>query len=298
MIDLILENLEKQWDWDVLSNNVAVDSIVNYPHLSWNWKLLSNRIPLNTILEHKIWNWDWTIISLRTELSRAIKYPELYWNWDLLRGNINVKQCEKIQFLDSTYLSSRVSDSISNIIKSDIKWDMTELSKNKHLDKREMLKHSDLDWDWMVLSKNTKPELIIQFSHLPWVDPELPFNYNAKKYLESGIRWKKFISPMLIISDIQLMKKYHNMNWDWNHLSKADKKLYAEDPIIMWKFKSYKHHNLFYIEENLDKPWDFHELSRRHDIIPLVKKYTKFPGTETKIPWDWEYLGSHAKFYN
>ena len=56
LIYLVLETLEKPWDWNRLSANPNIDQedVLNFPDLPWNWRFFSMNpnLRFEFVLEH------------------------------------------------------------------------------------------------------------------------------------------------------------------------------------------------------------------------------------------------------
>jgi len=101
-LDLEIVDLNKPWDWDLISYNVTIDIIKKNPEMPWDYVSLSRNKNLTAefVLENLDKNWDWNLISYnrfnsdelvnirRFRENRAAKIIQRVWiRWDCNPNN-------------------------------------------------------------------------------------------------------------------------------------------------------------------------------------------------------------------
>jgi hypothetical protein len=89
LIDQVLTNRDKAWDWKELSASldITLEDVDNHPELPWNWgsKGLSKNqnMTIDFVLKHSNKKWDWDELALNPNMSPEDKdkHPELQWSW-------------------------------------------------------------------------------------------------------------------------------------------------------------------------------------------------------------------------
>ncbi len=162
-IDIVLNDLYKEWDWNSLTYLFPIEDIINHPDLPFNYYLIDVDQEfidkhINFIFETNNKNWNWFKIStLKFNIqylyyfSKHFKYEEM---WKNLTNNFSYQEiCETFDFFY---------------------WDINEFSKNKNItiefiiqnliDKNDKMRK----WNWEYLTQNMNLEIIIKYSCLPW----------------------------------------------------------------------------------------------------------------------------------
>jgi len=101
-LDFEIVDLNKPWDWDLISYNVTIDIIKKNPEMPWDYVSLSRNKNLTAefVLENLDKNWDWNLISYnrfnsdelvkirRFRENRAAKIIQRVWiRWDCNPNN-------------------------------------------------------------------------------------------------------------------------------------------------------------------------------------------------------------------
>jgi hypothetical protein len=179
-IDMVLKNLDKDWDYDSLSENPTITFemiLQNKDIIQWNWAYVSanNNITLEMVKEH----------------------PELPWDTVNLLENKNIPFSyfeEKMNESFPWYHSVNIS--IEDIVKHhDVSTDWRMLSVHKNITMKDIEDHPELPWDWYILSGN----------------PNLTIEMVLKHYNEMS--WEGISANENITMDI--IEKYINYNWIW-----------------------------------------------------------------------------------
>jgi hypothetical protein len=97
-LDFIDKNLQKPWDWVILTNRTSFSNIVKYMHFPWIWRLVQAKPDFDiSIVSHcPNNNWDWYDLSKHPKLTLQIvaKNSSKPWNVDLLCKNTMDFDCE------------------------------------------------------------------------------------------------------------------------------------------------------------------------------------------------------------
>ena len=144
--EMIMNNLDKNWDFDFLSRNptFTFDVIIKLLH-EWNWTYISMNpnIFINHVLEHPEcpWNFETLIDNVNITIEIILANPQLPWHYRALS------------------MSSKVNMEIVNQNRH-LPWCFASLSANENLRFTDVLDYPNEKWDWSCLSA-TLPDLII-----------------------------------------------------------------------------------------------------------------------------------------
>ncbi len=106
--EFVEKNINKNWDWKVLSTQISFKFIQKYPNLDWDWQEITSRIFCKhdqKFLEDFVKNYfdknlDWNLLSKRNDspwkfegvsakfVTLNIDFP---WNFDILSKNIDLE---------------------------------------------------------------------------------------------------------------------------------------------------------------------------------------------------------------
>ena len=115
-IQIIQENIDRPWDWSIISSNIKITLpfIRDHPNLPWNYVSLSYRtdITIEFVKNNLDKPWKWDILSKNPNITWNIiqENLELPWNWrdvsnKLLSHNYSEKDEEIIQKYKETMVS-------------------------------------------------------------------------------------------------------------------------------------------------------------------------------------------------
>ena len=84
---LILDNPDKNWDWNIISRNpnITIKIILNNPNENWDWNYISQNpnITMKFILDNPNKNWNWFCISYGPNITikNILDNPDKNWDW-------------------------------------------------------------------------------------------------------------------------------------------------------------------------------------------------------------------------
>jgi hypothetical protein len=193
--DLILLTKDKDWDWQVLSENkkakISSDFLLKLKNKNWNWEAISKRTDIElsneTLLSLLDKDWDWGTLSQNVNLDFNPEFIEKTkskpWNWRLVsRHNSFVPNIETLIIckdfnLDWEYLSqhSRLTPTRELLSKFEDKWDWWSITRNEKIDfsDADFLKRFVDSWDWSFICQSGNLTLDYQTltrfkRHLEW----------------------------------------------------------------------------------------------------------------------------------
>ena len=300
-----------KWDWDYLSENLDISDIENYLEEykdRWNWEILLRRLKFEDLetndlldkISSIINNFDdeknkslWSIITSKYDFNQLESKIEVsngntqyHWNYLQLYNDKSFNSLhylkEHTDLISWDYFSE--SDAANKIFKYDnsisfslwirmtqsflkdekYKWNLKRLSHLPDISvKARLFETRTEEWDWEYLSANA---IFLKIHN------EKPSYFISK--FKKFIDFSKFSKRTDAGINEKLIEKYKKYNWDWNAL--------IENPSIKFSFK--------YIDDHIDKPWNWKKLSSRSDLeFDFVKKY---PSKN----WDWSVLSSRDIF--
>jgi hypothetical protein len=204
--------LSKCLDWNLLSSNtnLTIDIIINNLDKQWNWFLLSNNknIKFKDILKHLniINNWNWYELCLKEDLewNDIISNPKLPWDWSAISQNYNLTTFEFI---------------MNN---PDKPWKWLNISKNPNITWDIISSNPELPWDWYGVSQNpniTFNNVRDSYLHITWCWYYLSCNlFNYHPYFQSNKYNKESSKKMHDIIYEELISKacHPDRIFNWN----------------------------------------------------------------------------------
>lgn len=192
---LILSTKDKNWDWQVLSENdkaeISNELIVELKDKNWNWKALSKRTNIEfsneTLLQLLDKDWDWNYLSENINLVFDTEFigktKTKPWNWKAISRHksfaptIELLTLTKDFELDWEHLSqhSSLNPTKELLAKFENKWHWQSITENPQIN------FSDIDfiqrfvdkWDWYFICKSgnlqLNKQILSQFKeYLDW----------------------------------------------------------------------------------------------------------------------------------
>jgi hypothetical protein len=194
-IEFILENRNKNWDWQFISGN---DSI---------------RLSNDVILELEDKDWNWAQLSMRKDISfdneLILKLQHKNWDWDYL------SDITKLVF-NNEFVKSTISKP----------WDWKKVSRNisfvPSLENLDATKDFDLDWEHISQNENLIPtvELLGKFENkLNWLNitknPNIKFDNQLIERFASKWDWNFMCEAGKLQLSTQVLAKFKDfLNWD------------------------------------------------------------------------------------
>jgi len=82
-IETIMNNLNKPWNWKVLSYDIPIDDVIKHPDLPWNWNTITRRADIEIIMQNPHCNWSWFVVHYMEDFNprMVIRYPDKGWHW-------------------------------------------------------------------------------------------------------------------------------------------------------------------------------------------------------------------------
>jgi hypothetical protein len=263
-LELLLNNLDLNWNWDKISARdfVTFDVVKKYSDLKWNF---------NVLLSNK--NFTWAIIN-------SNEFRSLFEKYFIKKLQLNNKEGNILAY-SGYYMDIEKSAIIENCITEDINLNMFYISQNPSITLDIIENHIGLNWDWYELSRNMciTEEFLSKYINLKWdysyilSRKEISWNF-FEKYFD--VLNRKYDDFMELISKhvnvtIDILDKYNNIMWDYTWVSL--------NPNI----------NIEYILNNLDKGWDWYFLTTHQNIsFDDIKN-------NLDLPWNFDVLTSSIK---
>lgn len=193
--NLILSTKEKNWDWQVISENekaeISIELIIELKDKNWNWKALSKRKNIEfsneTLLQLSEKDWDWNYLSENTNLefnAEFIKQTKAKpWNWKTVSRHktflptIELLKLTKDFELDWEHLSqhSSLNPTKELLAKFENKWHWQSITKNPQINFSEIdfIQRFANKWNWRFVCESGKlalnKQILTQFKdHLEW----------------------------------------------------------------------------------------------------------------------------------
>ncbi|MBS1643497.1 MAG: DUF4433 domain-containing protein, partial [Bacteroidetes bacterium] len=179
--NLILALRDKNWDWQVLSENenakISYELILELKNKNWNWQALSKRkkIEFNneTLLQLLDKDWDWNYLSENTNLEFNTDFIEKTktksWNWQAVSRHksflptVEILTLTKDFDLDWNYISQHPSLNPTKEIlaKFENKWHWQSITENPQInfDDIDFVERFADKWDWHFICEQGKINL-------------------------------------------------------------------------------------------------------------------------------------------
>jgi hypothetical protein len=291
-LDFIIEHQEEDWNWQYLSEYMKIQDIeqnLESPNpLSWKWYYISMNysITLKFIKKYKDQlNWKmlskdanfdkyyidsklpWDIKTLSRNdtlpLQYVLDYPEEKWNWNNL--SINIVATPK-EFQENINLP----------------WNFENLSSNTNINMKLVLDNINKDWNFFSLSSNSAIKItdIEKNINLPWDYINISYNDN------------------LTSSNIEFIIEHINNGWSWERINingiikLSDLELYPQltkTPNFYQHFSNNPNLTVEYIEENINKNWDWNSISNNRNFT----LYDIIYGIVSNFKWNYRYLSNN-----
>lgn len=239
-INYVLANLDKPWQWTMLTYNVgiSIDDILANVTLPWDWFRVNCKpdLTLEKVLAHPGLPWNFNDISRVVTYEAFLQHPELPWSYEGLSANDNIpldyvlehRDHEWIWFSVSCYKVKNIEVVKAHMNNNDaVPWDWYGLTLNEHINFAiDIMTNKDLPWDWDAIIYNISVTLQDVLDH-----PELSWNWNAllnsNGNITIGMLFKHcpnineviengFFPKRVTFKDLE---KHRDLPWDWSHVS-------------------------------------------------------------------------------
>lgn len=245
---LLLEFLDKDWDWTALSKNKSVkisfSFIREHNDKDWDWQAISQRNDIefdnDTLVELSNRDWDWVALSNRTDITYSegliSKLDDKPLDWLSVSRNKTFTPNTKTLSLLKGHILDWNSISKSKNIEMEILWDYKDYLAWEYITKNELFdisnnellsKYQDyLDWNYISQSINFDISFdnLKQFrTFLNWktINNRIALNISEKLLEEFSevLDWSNVSQSMQIHFTEELIEKYR-AKWDWQTLKK------------------------------------------------------------------------------
>jgi hypothetical protein len=223
-------------------------------------------------------------------------YPDKLWNWYTISKNNNI---------DEKFI-------LNNINNKNFYWDWVGISLNLHITENLIIQHLDKNWDWKFINLNinindkfikSHCNIVLDswprcksFMHLNYIPDFLKINFNI---IESKIQtsFKYFPLPKYSITNDYIKKKKDNNKYDWYIISKNinNFNIVTNNLNKPWDWKELSknlHISIFIIKNNINLPWDWNEISLNPNIT------YDFIKNNINKNWDWKNISKNQLKYN
>lgn len=325
---IVSDNMDKKWDWSMLSCISPMNWEFVDQHISKRWDtwVLSFRpdFPMWLAKKHPEKNWnvpeDWYIYN--TRLEAILKSPTTKWDWDVMSSDIFYEMDTVI---------------VPNI---DLPWNFEKLQRRHDFDKSLVERYPHKPWNWRMYGQpyseflENNPKLEWDWEHLHkylYYDNDVqtfirlvPDNVLHKltpnmrnRTLDECVEHNKPIDYEWLSQNIQylyegLLEKYlHDRPWNFQSISchmKLSLNIVVENPDLEWDWDAIsKHPNLTWeiVSTNSNKAWNWSTLSSRgHEIACEWKTMSKFYQIKWQIStaniyngWNWKILSRNRMLW-
>jgi hypothetical protein len=256
LIDVVHKYPEMYYIKNIYSNpNITMDDIETIPEKYWD----VDRIILNPnctkefVLKYKHLSWSWWEVAYDVGLVKNSVFYNLH---DVNEENYDSVIIPEVEFLNSDEIDMTYILKLKEYKDITLEWQIISDSNYKFNITIEDIKNNiNLPWDWDVVAMRN--DITVEFvrGHLDL------FQYS----------WRNLtINSSISINDIL---ENETLPWDWN---------------VIYERKNYDgiHDvNIEYISKNLQKGWNWDELS----ITTNVSMIDLYPN----LPWNWEYVAEN-----
>jgi len=259
LIYLVIETLEKPWDWNLLSANPNIDQedVINFPHFPWNWAMFSMNpnLDFEFVLAHRTYGWNWLSLSENPAINwnHVSAHLDLPWNWSVLPTNRNIRMetilshpvfpwgnVAKSPNLRLSHVLAHASQSVGHS-----GWDWFSITVNRNAwTSADLLAHPDLPWHWPLISNDVQ------------LTPELLTRLRDKWNYESLSR-----NPSVTLD---MIEAFPDHPWNWMRVS--------QNPNL----------TLDYVLQHPERPWD---LDLLHYSLPLGGQVRRFRTVVPSVDW-------------
>jgi hypothetical protein len=301
---LILEYNDKDWDWQVLSENekaeISNELILELKDKNWNWKALSKRKNIEfsneTLLQLLDKDWDWKYLSENTNLEFNAEFiektKEKPWNWKSVSRHksfvptIEILTLTKDYDLDWQYISKHLGLNPTKEIlaKFENKWHWQSITENPQInfDDIDFLERFADKWNWRFICESGKLTLnnriLNKFKeYLEWdlisSNTNLNFTREIIQEFKQFWNWSNLTeNPQINFDDIDFLERFAD-KWNWRFICESGKLTLNNH--ILNKFKEYLEWNLISSNTNL------------HFTKEIIQEFKQF--------WNWSNLKSNKR---
>lgn len=302
-----------KWDWEYLSTNLNINSIVEYLNIyesRWNWSTLTSRLSIETIKENLpeyAKHWDW-ITLIKDRLSKDdLSLEDSFINVATSISDIDkVVMAELWQVITRKFNYSELEAMIAKTAGSDdlsvlCHWDYNYFYSLEEFKIAEYLKdYCDcVSWDELSQSELLRRELHYDNNIS---DRKTWRNYIIKEWL--GV--EDYLWNFRILSKVESItnsskiikdKRLCNKDWDWSHITEFAYFLRkgTDGTVISFQneldFKALSKRidtelSSKCVELFSNKPWDWNALTSNKSISLSVE----FMLSLSDKPWNWNAL--------
>ncbi len=151
---LIIENLDKPWNWNCLSLYRTWEEIQNNPTLPWDYYEVSRNqsVNENIVLQNQDFPWDFEGLSQNSNISIdfMISRPAHNWSWKEASFNISITIEHVIAHMELPWdwkiLSGFNSSITMNVIEAhmELPWDWDSVMYNRTFNQEFVTRHPEL----------------------------------------------------------------------------------------------------------------------------------------------------------
>ena len=191
--DIIKDNLDKPWSWNVLSFCCKFEIISNNPNFPWHWNVISYRPELdkNLVLKYidKPWNWKNVVVHVHDIDSEFItKIFHTDWTWSNIIDSRNISDQIICSFphvsWDWSGSISHMKDLTMKIINKfpDKPWNLFRICPNPRFNPNDLCeiffeRNSEVLPELLSNNPRLTPETILKYPSNNWVPSEI-INHN------------------------------------------------------------------------------------------------------------------------
>jgi hypothetical protein len=317
--DYIAKNLDKNWDWDELSQNSnltpeilkkSLEIDFNFP---WDWQLISsNKIFTWEFIQENLasenpypWDWDWDGVSQNPNIT-----------WEIISNDLKTENPKPWYWYSISTRDFITWEIIESNLDKD--WDWSCISYKKFITWENIESNLDKDWDWQYISEKIATPDIVQRTldsnlEIPWDwecishNDNMTWDFFKKNFDKDLCLYNLSVHPCITWDVIRqnlesIDPDEPEITW-WNYIHRNDNLIQnvPMDLIIKysdliddecWGYLSFsKSITMSDITNNLDLPWDWEEVSNNPNItIDFIKNDLQSPNPKD---WNWENLSKN-----
>jgi len=280
-LEIIIANIEKNWEWQLLSKRGCINwkFVSEHLYIEWNWNILSTNlsITLKDISENPNQPWVWSLISKRSDLTiEFIREMKDKLNWIFLSLNVVFTKKIKLENPDLPWRYFFNINSPKDLLDGIPEYlDHSWVTRNKFVTWDIIKQNLDRGWDWEYISsdKEITFEDVVANLNCPWNWYSLSLNHSINIHAiinNQNYQWSwRGVSRRTDLTFAIINANMH-LPWDW--------------PYIVVPMRD--------VDENPQMPWKYLNIVISNGLTPEVLRKYKDKLSEA----DWRIISSMALF--
>lgn len=307
-METIIDSLDNGGNYYYLSKNpnITIEIIINRLNKRWDWIALTKHFDIKTILKHKYLPWAIETLFDRAEILYGRHEPYQIWDFLSRFDSLPVSTSEKAKHKDIAWTFGCYDDGVDiNIILShpDVMWNIESLCSHYNLTLDMVLNNPNTKWDWDLLSSHlniTNEDIIKHNLPVSWFHLSSNFNITADLVLNNiDEEWDWDVISSSDVIDDDFLRKVINKPLDWECLNYSN---ITFESFIRYPDSNWEHKKFIYCERFCDSMLDYYGnvdamLRSMVPIINNMKIISKLPVISLEdvdrnkdLQWNWDAL--------